>query len=260
MILDDIIEKKRKRLLYKMQQISLDGWKQKLKGGGLHKPLDFFGALKKTDGLAIIAEIKKASPTAGVICNEFDPVNIAREYVKSEVQAISVLTEQDFFQGDDSCLVKVRQTVPVPVLRKDFMIDLWQIYESRYLGADAVLLIASVLNDDLLKKMLIVSGILGMQCLVEVHSEEELERALDAGARIIGINNRDLRTFKTDLETTERLIRSIPNDRAVVSESGIKTSEDIKYLRSIGANAVLIGETLMRACSVPDKIKELFCG
>ncbi len=257
MILDDIIEKKRERLRYEMQQISIEGWKQKIKGGGLHKPLDFSGALKKADGLAIIAEVKKASPSAGVICDEFDAAGIAREYVNSGVQAVSVLTEKDFFHGDESCLVKVRQSVPVPVLRKDFIIDLWQIYQSRYLGADAILLIVSVLSDEMLKKMMIVSGILGMQCLVEVHNEEELERAIAAGARMIGINNRDLRTFEVDLGTTERLISSIPNDITVVSESGIKTAEDMGYLRSIGADAVLIGETLMRSGTVRDTVKEL---
>ncbi len=258
MILDDIIEKKRERLQYEMQQISVEGWKQKIKGGGLHRPLDFSGVLRKTDGLAIIAEVKKASPSAGVICDEFDAAVIAREYVNSGVQAVSVITEKVFFLGDDSYLVRVRQSVPVPVLRKDFIIDLWQIYQSRYLGADAVLLIVSVLSDDLLKKMLIVSGILGMQCLVEVHNEEESARAIAAGAKIIGINNRDLRTFETDIETTERLIRSIPSDRIVVSESGIKTAEDMDYLRSIGADAVLVGETLMRAGSVQNKIRELW--
>lgn len=257
MILDSIVEKKRERLRTEMEQMTLEGWKQKLKGPGLHRPLDFAKALKRDGELSIIAEIKKASPSAGIISDSFDPVRIAREYMKSEVQAISVLTEKDFFLGDDEYLVKVRQTSPLPVLRKDFIVDLWQVYQARVMGADAILLIVALLDDELLNKMLIVANITGMQCLVEVHDEVELERALNAGAKIIGINNRNLKTFEVDLGTTERLINKIPRDRVVVSESGIKTSEDMKYIKSVGADAVLIGETIMRAPSVQDKIREL---
>lgn len=257
MILDNIVEKKRERLKTEMQQMTLEGWKQKLKGPGLHKPLDFGGTLKREGELSIIAEIKRASPSAGIISENFDPVSIARDYTRSEVQAISVLTEKDFFLGDDDYLVKVRQTAPLPVLRKDFIIDLWQVYQARCLGADAILLIVALLNDELLNKMMIVANITGMQCLVEVHDEAELERALSAGAKIIGINNRNLKTFEIDLSTTERLINKIPSDRIVVSESGIKTIEDMKYIKNAGADAVLIGESLMRASSMQEKIKEL---
>ena len=257
MILDDIAEKKRERMKIEMRQVSLEGWKQKIRSPGLHKPLDFGGAIKRDDGLSIIAEVKKASPSSGIIREDFNPLEIAREYLKSDVQAISVLTEKDFFLGDDSYLAAVRQNVPIPVLRKDFILDLWQVYQSRCLGADAILLIVAILDDELLKKMLIVAGILGLQCLVEVHDERDLERALAAGARIIGINNRDLKTFRVDLGTTARLIDSIPHDRVVVSESGIKTAEDMKYIRQAGADAVLIGESLMRADCVADRIREL---
>jgi indole-3-glycerol phosphate synthase len=177
--------------------------------------------------------------------------------MKSDVQAISVLTEKDFFLGDDEYLVKVRQTSPLPILRKDFIIDLWQVYQARCMGADAILLIVALLDDELLNKMMIVAGITGMQCLVEVHDERELERALNAGAKIIGINNRNLKTFEVDLSTTERLINRIPRDRTVVSESGIKTLEEMKYIKSIGADAVLIGESFMRAASVQETIKAL---
>lgn len=261
MILDDIVEKKRERLKIEMQQMTLEGWKHKIKAPGLHKPLDFGGALKRADrkndnGLSIIAEIKKASPSAGIIREDFDPVRIAGEYVRSGVQAISVLTEKDYFMGDDSHLVKVRQNAPVPLLRKDFIIDLWQVYQSRCLGADAILLIVALLDEDMLKKILIVAGIIGLQCLVEVHDEAEVEIALKAGAKIIGINNRNLKTFETDLKTTERLIDTIPHDRVVVSESGIRTSDDIRYLKKIGADAVLIGESFMRAGSLADKVCE----
>lgn len=257
MILDRIVEKKRERLQEEMRQMTMEGWKQRLKGPGLHKPLDFAGALKREGELSIIAEIKKASPSAGVIRADFDPVGIAREYMKSDVQAVSVLTEKDFFLGDDEYLVKVRQTSPLPVLRKDFIIDLWQVYQARCMGADAILLIVALLDDELLNKMMIVAGITGMQCLVEVHDERELERALNAGAKIIGINNRNLKTFEVDLSTTERLINRIPRDRTVVSESGIKTLEEMKYIKSIGADAVLIGESFMRAASVQETIKAL---
>jgi indole-3-glycerol phosphate synthase len=174
MILDDIAAKKRERLKEEMQQMTLEGWKQKLKGPGLHRPLDFGGTLKRSEGLSIIAEIKKASPSAGIIRQDFDPVSIAREYVRSGVQAISVLTEKDYFLGDDENLVKVRQKVPIPVLRKDFIIDLWQVYQARCLGADAILLIVALLDDELLNKMMIVAGIVGMQCLVEVTTRGSL--------------------------------------------------------------------------------------
>ena len=257
MIMDGIVEKKRQRLKNEMQQITLEGWKQKLKSPGLHKPLDFGRALKREGELSIIAEIKKASPSAGIIREDFDPAGIAREYVRSEIQAISVLTEKDFFLGDSDYLFKVRQAVSIPVLCKDFIIDLWQVYQARCMGADAILLIVALLRDEQLNKMLIAANITGMQCLVEVHDEEELERALESDAKIIGINNRNLKTFEVDLTTTGRLINRIPKDRIVVSESGIKTADDMRYLQGAGADAVLIGETFMRASSVPDIIKEL---
>lgn len=257
MILDSIVENKRVQLAEEMKQIGVEGLKSRIKGPGIHKPLDFFGAIKRNGEISIIAEIKKASPSKGIIRHDFDAAEIAREYGKSDVQAVSVLTEKNFFLGADEYLVKARQTLPIPVLRKDFIIDAWQVYQSRCLGADAILLIVSILPGDLLKKLLIIAGILGLHCLVEVHDEAELERALEAGARIIGINNRDLRSFKVDLATTERLINRIPNDRAVVSESGIHTAEDLQYVRSLGADAVLVGEAFMNSASIPEKIREL---
>lgn len=257
MILDDIVQHKRQQLARDMKSFTLEGWKQKIKGPGLHKPLDFFNAIKRRGELSIIAEVKKASPSKGLIRADFDPAEIARQYAKAGVQAISVLTERDFFQGDDENLIKARQVSPVPILRKDFIVDIWQVYQSRCMGADAILLIVSILPDDLLNKMMVVSSILGMHCLVEVHNEGELSRALSAGAKIIGINNRDLKTFETDIKVTERLINLIPHDRAVVSESGIKTAGDMAYLKALGVDAVLIGETLMASASIPDKLDEL---
>ncbi len=257
MILDRIVEQKRIQLAEEMKQISIEGWKQRLNRPGLHKTIDFFSAVKRKNDISIIAEVKKASPSKGIIREDFDPLEIAKEYNSANVQAISVLTEKNFFLGCDDYLVKIRQNIPIPVLRKDFIIDLWQVYQSRYMGADAVLLIVSLLSDEELKKFQVVANILGMQCLVEVHDRDEAERALESGARIIGINNRNLKTFDVDLKTTERLMNYIPHDRAVISESGIKTPEDMSYLKSVGVDAVLIGETLMRAQSIKDKIEEL---
>ena len=239
-----------------MSEISIEGWKQRVSRPGLHKTIDFYNALKKDKQISIIAEVKKASPSKGIIKEDFNPLEIAKKYSEEKVQAISVLTEKNFFLGDEDYLVKIRQNVALPILRKDFIIDLWQVYQSRCLGADAILLIVSILNDEELKKFQIVAEILGMQCLVEVHDREELERALESGAKIIGINNRNLKTFEVDLKTTEKLMNYIPHDRVVVSESGIKTQDDMRYLKDLGVNAVLIGETFMRADSINEKIKE----
>ncbi len=257
MILDKIVEQKKIQLKEEMSRMSIEGWKQRIKRPGMHSTQSFFNALKKNDDISIIAEVKKASPSKGIIKEDFDPMMIAKEYSEAKVQAMSVLTEKNFFLGDDDYLVRIRQTYPTPILRKDFIIDLWQVYQSRCLGADAILLITSLLSDEELKKFQVVSGILGMQCLVEVHNKEELDRALESGAQIIGINNRDLNTFNVDIKTTEKLMNYIPNDRVVVSESGIKDYNDIKYLKELGVDAVLIGETFMRATSIKEKIDEL---
>lgn len=257
MILDKIVEQKKIQLKKEMSKMSIEGWKQRIKRPGMHSTQSFFNALKKNDDISIIAEVKKASPSKGIIKEDFDPMMIAKEYCEAKVQAMSVLTEKNFFLGDDDYLVRIRQTYPTPILRKDFIIDLWQVYQSRCLGADAILLITSLLSDEELKKFQVVSGILGMQCLVEVHNKEELDRALESGAQIIGINNRDLNTFNVDIKTTEKLMNYIPNDRVVVSESGIKDYNDIKYLKELGVDAVLIGETFMRATSIKEKIDEL---
>lgn len=257
MILDRIVEQKRIQLAEEMKQTSVEGLKSKIKGPGIHKPLDFYSTIKRNGEISIIAEVKKASPSKGVIREDFDPAGILSEYGKAGVQAVSVLTEKNFFLGADEYLVKARQSLPIPVLRKDFIIDLWQIYQSRCIGADAILLIVSLLPGDLLKKFMVIAGILGLHCLVEVHDEAELDRALEAGARIIGINNRDLKSFKVDLSVTGRLINRIPTDRAVVSESGIHTAEDLQHLKSLGVDAVLIGEAFMKAPSIPEKVREL---
>ncbi|MFA6309042.1 MAG: indole-3-glycerol phosphate synthase TrpC [Clostridia bacterium] len=256
MILDEIVEKKHLELIEETKQISIEGFKRKLSGEGSNPVQSFYEAIKRDNEISIIAEVKKASPSKGIIKDDFDALAIARDYYKSDVQALSVLTEKNYFLGSNENLITIRQAIPLPILRKDFIIDMWQIYQSRYLGADAILLITSILTDTELSIFQIVASILGMQCLVEVHNREEIERALESGAKIIGINNRDLNTFNVDLKTTEKLINYIPHDRAVVSESGISTSVDIRELKRLGVDAVLIGEAFMRSRSILKKVAE----
>ena len=257
MILDDIIAKKKKRIEERFSNTSIEAIKNKAKTACKSPTVNFKEALEKHDQLAIISEIKKASPSKGMIKGFEDPLAIALEYLSAGASAISVLTEEDYFLGQDEHLVKVRQRIPLPVLRKDFIIDIKQIYESRIIGADAILLIVSILADEQLAKYQAVAKILGLGCLVEVHDEQELERALRTDADIIGINNRDLKTFKTDLNITARLINMIPKDKVVVSESGINSSEDARYLKNLGVNAILVGESLMKADNINMKIQEL---
>ncbi len=259
-ILNKIVEARRIRLEAEMKLFPLDALKKRVMAGGFHKPADFAGALRRGReeyGISIIGEVKKASPSKGTISEDFDPVRIATQYYENHLQAVSVLTEKDNFMGDDQYLAAVRRSIPIPILRKDFIIDIWQVYQSLYLGADAVLLIAALLAKEELKKFIIVSHILGLQCLVEVHDECELEAAIICGAKIIGINNRDLKTFETDTGTTSRLIRHIPGDRVIVSESGISSAADMDYLKQCGVDAVLIGEAFMTAPSITGKVLEL---
>ncbi|MCG3148360.1 MAG: Indole-3-glycerol phosphate synthase [Verrucomicrobiae bacterium] len=212
---------------------------------------DFAGALQKT---ALIAEVKKASPSAGVIAHNFDPVGIARQYEGAGAAAISVLTDEKFFQGKLDYLRQIREAVRLPLLRKDFIIDELQVYEAVAGGADAILLIAAILTDSQLRDYRALAEHLKLAALVEVHDEAELNRALNSGAGIIGINNRDLKTFKVSLTTTERLAAQIPEDRIVVAESGINTRADVERL---GTDAILVGESLMKSGDVAGKVKEL---
>ena len=221
-------------------------------------PRGFARAISEGPALKLIAEIKQASPSKGLLRTAFDPSDLARTYHEEGAAAISVLTEERFFKGSLGDLEGVRRAVPRPVLRKDFVIDEYQVYEARAFGADAVLLIAAILDDVRLKAFQELSADLGMDSLVEVHDERETERALAGGALLIGINNRDLTTFKTDLETTFRLCLEIPDDRIVVSESGIAGRNDIHRLEEAGMDAVLIGETFMKAPDIRAKIRELF--
>ena len=222
-------------------------------------PLDFASALRG-DRISLIAEVKKASPSRGIIRPDFNPVEIARTYASNGASAISVLTEVKYFQGSLNHLKDIKNALGnkrLPLLRKDFISDPYQVYESRACGADSLLLIAAILTPERLEELLGLSHQLGMHCLVEVHNEAELEVALRSRARIIGINNRDLTSFTVDLGTTGRLRPLIPPGRIVVSESGIKNHNDMKKLKTWGVDAVLIGESLMSAPDIAAKIKEL---
>jgi indole-3-glycerol phosphate synthase len=221
-------------------------------------PLDFASALRG-NRIQLIAEIKKASPSKGIIRLDFNPVEIAQTYASNGASAISVLTEARYFQGSLNHLKDIRKALGnnLPLLRKDFLCDPYQVYESRAYGADSLLLIVAILTSEKLKALLGLSHELSMSCLVEVHNEAELEIALSSGARIIGINNRDLNTFTVDLTTTKRLRPLIPQDRIVVSESGIKDHSDIERMREWGVDAVLIGESLVSAPDIAAKMEEL---
>ncbi len=209
-------------------------------------PRGFRQALIDYPGVAIIAEAKKASPSKGIICSDFDPVKIGIDYEQNGAQAISVLTDVDFFQGSLLYLLQVREAVSIPVLRKEFIIDPIQIEESRACGADAILLMASILDKHQLQDFQDLAASYSIDCLVEVHDEEELETVLQTGASLIGINNRNLKDFSMDTETTFRLKKMIPDHIAVVGESGLKTHDDLIRLQEAGVTAALIGESLMR--------------
>ena len=210
----------------------------------------FASALQAGEGkLALIAEVKKASPSAGVIAESFDPVAIAKNYARAGVEAISVLTDERFFQGHLSYLGTIRTAVPQPLLRKDFILDPLQIMEAAVAGADAILLIVAALNQDALISLLETATLYQLDVLVEVHTLPELERALEAPAQIIGINNRNLATFQVDLSVTEELSEEVPEEIVLVSESGIRTAEDLARIKACGVDAVLIGEALMRGQS-----------
>ena len=221
--------------------------------------LNLAGALMG-DSVSVLAEVKKASPTAGLLTDNFDPAALARDYADNGAAAVSVLTNAAHFQGSIRDLEAVHEAVNstgTPVLRKEFVFDDYQVYESRAYGADAILLIVSILTPHRLRELMDLARRFWMQCLVEVHDDEELRQALDAGAEIVGINNRDLRTFTTDLEVTERLAPSIPADKIIVSESGISRREHVLRVGRAGAHAVLVGEALVAADDPGAKLRSL---
>lgn len=242
MILDRIVKSTEKRVEKLKQNNSLDDLKIQAKKS--EEPFSFEKALR-VDDIAFICEVKKASPSKGIIAEDFPYVQIAKEYEVAEANAISVLTEPEFFLGANTYFTEIKKNVSIPVIRKDFIIDEYQIYESRIMGADAILLICSILNEEQIRHFIKIADDLGMSCLVEAHDDAEVDKAMNAGARVVGVNNRNLKTFEVDIENSVRLRKMVPSEIAFVSESGIKTSEDIKILRDNGTDAVLIGETLM---------------
>ena len=253
-MLDEIIAKKREEVKQRKQSVPLD----LLKEGITHRkaPLDFARALVG-DHTRLIAEIKRASPSRGVLCADLNPVEMAKTYAQGGAAAISVLTESNYFQGSIKYLGEIKKEVGIPLLRKDFIFDPYQIYESRAYDADALLLIVAILSQGQLEELLSLSHSLGIKCLVEVHNEEEVERALLSQAEIIGINNRDLTTFNVDLNTTHRLRPLIPPQKIVVGESGIRSRSDVEKLKEWGVNAILVGESLVTADDTLARMKEL---
>lgn len=262
-ILEEIAQKRKLDIAGRKENISLEEIKQsafqiaeeELAQTG--KFLFPFEQSLKKEGISFICEVKKASPSKGLIAADFPYLLIAKDYEAAGAAAISVLTEPEYFLGRDAYLKEIAETVEIPVLRKDFTVDEYQIYEAKTLGASAVLLICSLLEDEALKHFLEIAHSLGLSALVEAHDEEEVKRAMAAGAKIIGVNNRDLKTFQVDIHNSVRLRQLVPPDIIFVSESGIKTAEDISVLRKNGTNAVLIGETLMRSENKAKMLAEL---
>ncbi len=255
MILDDIVSRRKEQLLRSKSMIPYADM-VKLAENSSHLIRDFKKSLL-TGKPSIIAEIKKSSPSKGLICECFNPSEIAEKYQSSGADAISVLTEEFYFGGKNEYLAAVRNAASIPILRKDFIIDEYQIYEARAIGSDAILLIASLLDHETLTKFKHLSSELGLHALAEVHDEEDLKKVIDAKFEIVGINNRNLKTFEVNLQATERLIKLIPEGKVVVSESGIKCSEDMKLVKSYGVDAVLVGEALMKSKSISETLNEL---
>ncbi len=255
MILGQIIEHKREEVALAKEVRPLEVIQERAQT--LPPPRDFEAAVSRPHHINLIAEIKKASPSAGIIREEFDPVQIAQIYDAAGAQALSILTDQRFFAGHLGFLAQAKAVCSLPVLRKDFLIDVYQIYESAVAGADAVLLIADLLSEEELKEFLEVAQSLKLSALVEVHTEEDLQKALAAKASLIGINNRDLHSFKVDRETTARLIRHIPKGKIVIAESGLHSHEHVMYVKSLGVRAVLIGEAFMKAKDIRKAVREL---
>jgi len=255
-ILKEILARKKERIA--LAKLGLSEEELKARVEGLPPARPFIEAINKPRQISLIAEIKKASPSEGVIREDFHHLAIAKAYADTNVQAISVLTEEDFFQGNIAYINEVKNLTTAPVLRKDFIIEPYQVYESRFYGADAILLIAALLTQDELTQFSALAYQLGMDALVEVHNEKELKKVLKLkGMPLIGINNRDLRTLEVDPKTVEKLFPLIPKDKVVVVESGIKTAQDVLFLKILGINAVLIGTAFMKAENIPAKVEEI---
>jgi indole-3-glycerol phosphate synthase len=278
--LKEIVIKKKERILLAKQNLPEEQIKSQLAAFPATRP--FIEAINKPKAITLIAEIKKQSPSGGMIRDNFDHVQIAKAYKEAGAQAISVLTEEDFFAGSPLFLNEIKAQVDLPLLRKDFILEPYQVYESRFYGADAILLIADILSKDALSELIALADTLGMDCLVEAHDEKELKKllslkvapletpeaqaALKPGAKtkarksvefILGINNRDLHTLETDLKTTENLYPKIPKGWVVVSESGFKTYKDILFLKFFGVNSVLVGESLLKSPDLIPAVQDL---
>lgn len=255
-ILNELAALARQRVSDLKEEVPLDEIRSRAETLKRDTGFPFEKALK-TDDIAFICEVKKASPSKGVIAENFPYLEIAKDYEAAGASAISVLTEPNKFMGSVEFLRRISAEVKIPVLRKDFTVDEYMIYEAKILGASAVLLICAILSAEQLAKYIELAHSLGMSALVEAHDEREIEMALKAGARIVGVNNRDLKSFNVDTNNSARLRSLVPKDKIFVSESGIQTAEDVAKLRGIGVNAVLVGETLMRAEDKAAKLAEL---
>ena len=260
-VLDEIVEHKRSEVAHKEKSLPLAMLKESLDAAPAVRGFEIALRAKIEAGKsAVIAECKKASPSKGLIREDFDPIAIAKSYERGGAACLSVLTDEKYFQGHDDYLVSARNACSLPVIRKDFMVAPYQVYESRVLGADCILLIVACLEDEELEILASTATALGMDVLVEVHDRTELERALRLRLPLIGVNNRDLRKFITDIDTTVGLLGDIPHDRLVITESGIHQKKDIDYLRSHRVNAFLVGEAFMRAKDPGAELNRLFFG
>lgn len=257
MILDDIKLKRSEQLEREKAKVSFSDIKKAAESISLPCK-DFMGALMvSSTEIAVIAEVKKASPSKGIIQPDFKPAETACAYEKAGAKAISCLTEEYYFNGSSEYLKSIRECVDIPILRKDFIFDPYQIYEARVIGADAILLIAAMLDIKTMTEYRKIAEDLGLSVLAESHNEEELNSVLEAGCKIVGINNRNLKTFEVTLDTTEKLSGLVPDDCIIVAESGIKDNGDVRRLKKCGANAFLIGETLMRSENIANTLSEL---
>jgi indole-3-glycerol phosphate synthase len=256
MILDKIVESTKLRVESQKQVISIE--KMIEKATKLEPKTNFpFEIALRNIPINFICEVKKASPSKGIITKDFPYLDIAKDYEAAGASCISVLTEPEFFKGSDTYLSEIKQNVTIPVLRKDFTIDPYQIYQAKVLGADCILLICSILSENQLREYLSLCDKLGLSALVEAHDEEEINKSIRVGARMIGVNNRNLKTFEVDINNSIRLRKLVPDDIIFIAESGIKTSKDIKLLIDANVNGVLIGETLMRSNNKSEMLKEL---
>lgn len=254
MILDEIAKKTRERVAAAKRQTPLEEIKAKAGSMETDTGFPFEKALRDAEDIAFICEVKKASPSKGLIAPDFPYRQIAVDYEKAGASAISVLTEPYWFKGENSYLTEIAEAVSIPVLRKDFTVDEYMIYEAKVIGASAVLLICAILDTETIRRYIHIADSLGLSSIVEAHDADEVHSALEAGARIIGVNNRNLKDFTVDINNSSRYRAMVPDDIIFISESGIKTADDIDVLRRNGTNAVLIGETLMRSA---DKKAEL---